>query len=688
MNYFKILFENIVNLNSYMINAPIAVYELEGKKLFSTELDEERLPEAEAIAFFEDLKRVAEKIEKTTIFTPNSDQYSSFCYFLSPVFEIGDYSLFLLAGPFQNPEVVEEAERDAWHLPFIHAKAQEKSLLYMDRLVEMIAVLERQTHLKTISQKINEIFYTVYDAGEKHVDQYMARISRLLMQTNELDFFGYARKNENDVYEIDLIEGKNTESLKGKFFHIGEGALGHAVASERDVHWNHIRHTNRAKILNAHGIFPNHLYCYPIKKNDTIGALLFIGTAKEKMVDQELLQLISFLVNYLQERKQTKEGLVQASRTCSLYSSLVDFLEICFYTKDFKNVIYKILDFFQSISEDHPICFTLESKEYFSRGLPSEKVYEQHKEIADAALNTSIKEELIESEEHISKPFTVHGKVYGLLTIDTDGMSIPDFMKDMLNITAEAASLIYKKFLDEQSIATPAYISRLELLHGSMKELNTQKYELTMAAVDMTKKLAHSLKIKEENIGVLLRACKMIPYSHAFLIDNFQGTDELVIVEEYLNYTTAEQKPALRRAESQILLLVFAALRNEDVEKESDHMNPTIASLFFQLYPEYKGKKGEGTNNITSPKKEFESKAIEKIKDIKGVIMSLNLTAREKEILHLVLEGLNNHEVSDYLTISVHTVKNHITNIYRKLNVTDRVQAMAKIYRIKYEEEE
>ena len=71
---------------------------------------------------------------------------------------------------------------------------------------------------------------------------------------------------------------------------------------------------------------------------------------------------------------------------------------------------------------------------------------------------------------------------------------------------------------------------------------------------------------------------------------------------------------------------------------------------------------------------------------MKSVIDNLSLTSREKEVLHLILEGLNNQEVADLLFISAHTVKNHLTNIFRKLDVADRVQAMAKIYRIKYEQ--
>lgn len=54
---------------------------------------------------------------------------------------------------------------------------------------------------------------------------------------------------------------------------------------------------------------------------------------------------------------------------------------------------------------------------------------------------------------------------------------------------------------------------------------------------------------------------------------------------------------------------------------------------------------------------------------------SINLTAREKEILKLVASGMNNKDISTELCLSLHTVKNHVRNIIHKLSVTDRTQA-------------
>ena len=62
------------------------------------------------------------------------------------------------------------------------------------------------------------------------------------------------------------------------------------------------------------------------------------------------------------------------------------------------------------------------------------------------------------------------------------------------------------------------------------------------------------------------------------------------------------------------------------------------------------------------------------------------ISARETEVFELIIEGLTNKEISDKLFISEHTVKNHITHIFQKLNVSDRMQAMSRIYQACMEE--
>lgn len=62
--------------------------------------------------------------------------------------------------------------------------------------------------------------------------------------------------------------------------------------------------------------------------------------------------------------------------------------------------------------------------------------------------------------------------------------------------------------------------------------------------------------------------------------------------------------------------------------------------------------------------------------------IGINLTAKEREILKWVIEGKTSWEIGKIMSTSERTIKFHLKNVYMKLNVSNRAQAVAKISRL------
>jgi len=97
-----------------------------------------------------------------------------------------------------------------------------------------------------------------------------------------------------------------------------------------------------------------------------------------------------------------------------------------------------------------------------------------------------------------------------------------------------------------------------------------------------------------------------------------------------------------------------------------------IVGLFCLGLGLWMGKK------LSSSNKKAESDTALKEDQAKARIEKLGLSDREREILDLISQGFSNQEIADSLYISIHTVKSHTANLYSKLNVSRRTQAVQK----------
>lgn len=64
-----------------------------------------------------------------------------------------------------------------------------------------------------------------------------------------------------------------------------------------------------------------------------------------------------------------------------------------------------------------------------------------------------------------------------------------------------------------------------------------------------------------------------------------------------------------------------------------------------------------------------------------ATLEAVRMTAREREVINLIGEGLSNKEIAESLEIATHTVKSHVRNVMEKLTLHTRLQIAAYAHR-------
>jgi DNA-binding NarL/FixJ family response regulator len=192
------------------------------------------------------------------------------------------------------------------------------------------------------------------------------------------------------------------------------------------------------------------------------------------------------------------------------------------------------------------------------------------------------------------------------------------------------------EFTDIQSVLI--YTSGLKFFKELQKLLPSDRPEIVIMDI--------SMGFPNEGIQVTQQVCTMFPEIQVVMF-TISDTDELVF-EAFqagaMGYLLKNEKPSF------ILKTIL------DVYHGGAQMSPSIARKTITF--------------LTAP---FRKRTITSEKSDAGV-----LTARELEILRLVEKGNTYEQIGNILFISTHTVKKHMMNIFSKLQVNNKIEAIKK----------
>ena len=331
-------------------------------------------------------------------------------------------------------------------------------------------------------------------------------------------------------------------------------------------------------------------------------------------------------------------------------------------TNDLEKIIYILLDYCRNITQGYFSCVVLKESSsiirFASRGKYKNSSLEDY---FNQLCNKYLEQKIIDSHLSINRdlielPIVINKKVYGVLSIKMENKLL-DYQEQYLLFLMEVFLCRVKQLLQSEKTK--------QLLLDNVKVKNPESYKQALEIKELIINLVENNKIKILESEIIFEAAVLLDYEIDLLqtiIPDASCTKYLIEYHEIL-VNLGNNSFSVG---AQLLVLLHSYLNKKNI----DHLTFINASLKEQL-----------SEFINDEKEELQ---VEEINDIYSTISKLSLTNREKEVLTLILEGLNNQEVATRLVISTHTVKNHLTKIFQKLDVQDRNQAMAYIYRIKY----
>jgi DNA-binding NarL/FixJ family response regulator len=180
----------------------------------------------------------------------------------------------------------------------------------------------------------------------------------------------------------------------------------------------------------------------------------------------------------------------------------------------------------------------------------------------------------------------------------------------------------------------------------------------------------------EKETGLSCKSCDSL--KQAPLAENGPGHTHLVLLDGQSRDADLLRDDGPMAADTDHNKCLFALCNVEpDVEIEKDSLALGLKGVFYNNTPLSllaRGVQAILDGELWYSRKTL-SQSLQRVRPVKRRSEPLvDLTYREKQILEEIVSGETNQEIADHLNISVHTVKTHIYNMYKKLNVSNRLQ--------------
>ncbi len=544
-----------------------------------------------------------------------------------------------------------------------------------------------------------------------HLEEDFLKVEEVLQQLagtfSAADLYAFAKENDEGQFKVNYAAGKESHLLLNAVFPQGDGFFGQAVLGKDPRHWKDIAKDPRSLYFTRRGMtLPECLSCYPVLIDNGKRALLLAisfgrneqvqGYDRQEQIVATLLGISERGEMLLRREKLLEEGmfllkeaarqLPQALSRKELGMQLLDVvMAMPFYPSS-------ALVYFQEIESSNTT--------YFARGWASnedtlyvkglESRYSQQSFLSSAVILGAAGSSVL-----LECPLIAGNEFKGLLSVGFRGRSEAKqwqtFIESVAGLATAAIRLLEKE--DRYLKQAGEFLTELR---SYLQNANAELSGLSLDASDMAADFARYIGLTEEEAERVGKAILLSPFQLDAIKDFGYYPDEILLlqqVDELASQFFTMEKPPPSLTGRVLALILQHTGRDADQEQLDNPPNKWIdPSRYSKDYNVASWIEDEQVSSFQSfllsradspPKKRIvsaarllDSPALTTLKEEWGV------SPREEEVLELIVHGKTNKEIANTLFISEHTVKNHLSRIFNKMNVTDRSQIIALIYKV------
>ncbi|WP_305121031.1 LuxR C-terminal-related transcriptional regulator [Saccharibacillus sp. JS10] len=552
----------------------------------------------------------------------------------------------------------------------------------------------RETYVRSRIGDLQEILATARKERASVNDAF----DQFMNLSSSADMMGYADKIGTGEYRISRISGEGALGLQNVEFREGEGFLGQAALSDKPMQWTDIQRDPRSFFLKQHGVSEFYgIRCFPVRVGGEQLGILFVVTRKKAQTDALLREFEDMLIALIGEYIASGTLEARMERQIQRLRPLMEVTRFMISAQNTQRIMFMLVDMSLSLVWNPSSAIIVHEStngqkvQIVSRGIANDFAEQYARDVAKRVLREgqssySMGFELSQTEEGqlmIEYPIIYAGKTRGVLAVSLSSEQEAEECREVLLALATMGSIILQSVHDQQQLGLQNE-RFLRLMYTSAKvgqDDQGKKMDLSLRLLD---EYARYSGITTEEAALLQRAAMLSVLDESAKRElNEAFAEEITVLKEHRTMVENEGQAGsfsyARPAQILRTVLYFAELDEETASRlHLTGVSPELFNHFRKFMAVRHTVQSEvvlsdGSTAAFNPA-EAEERGID------AIVKEFGLSKREKEVLELVVRASSNKDIAAKLFISEHTVKNHLTNIFNKMSVSDRAQAIARVF--------